>query len=106
MKTYKLVLTADVKKDLRRYLGYIRRKYKNNQAIKSVRDDFYETAVSLKENADSIKEPDSDGLRKRKLKRINFIKKHKYFLLFRTNDTEVEVVQMFHFLEDFENKLR
>ena len=74
MKTYKLVLTADVKKDLRRYLGYIRRKYKNNQAIKSVRDDFYETAVSLKENADSIKEPDSDGLRKRKLKRINFIK--------------------------------
>ena len=105
MTTYKLVLTADLRTDLRRYLGYIKRKYGNDQAIKNIRDDFYKTVDSLKTNADVIKDPDSEDLRKRGLKRVNF-HQHDYFLLFRIEGKQVEVVQMFHFLEDYENKLR
>jgi len=40
MKEFRLVITADVKEDLRRYLSYIRNRFKNPQAIRNVRDDF------------------------------------------------------------------
>ena len=52
-----------------------------------------------------IKEPESEALRKRSLKRIN-LKKHDYLLLFRIKDDTVEVMRMFHFLQDFESKLK
>ncbi len=105
MKQYKLVVTKDVRNDLERYLSYIKNRYKNPQAIRNVRDDFYETASSLRTLAESIKKPESEKMNEKQLKRINF-SSHNYFLLFRITGDTVEIVQMFHFLEDYENKLR
>lgn len=52
-----------------------------------------------------MREPDSDKLRERGLKRINF-RAHNYFMLFRIRDDRVEIIDIFHGSEDFENKLR
>ena len=105
MREYKYLVAEDAREDLRRHLNYIKRKFKNPQAIKNVRNDFAETVSSLVTAAGAIQEPSSEELKKRGLKRIN-MKKHDYFLLFRIKDDTAEVMRMFHFLEDFENKLR
>lgn len=105
MTEFKLVVTKDARTDLSKYLSYIKRKYKNQQALKSIRDDFYQTAASLRTLAETIQQPESERMKQKGLKRINFCA-HSYFLLFRTKGNTVEIVQMFHFLEDYENKLR
>ena len=66
--------------------------------------DFRETRKQLQNVAGSLQDPESDALRQRNLKRINFIH-HNYFLLFRVVDQMVYVTDMFHCLEDYENKL-
>ena len=105
MKEYKYLVTEDAREDLRRHLSYIKRKFKNPQAIRNVRNDFAETVSSLATVAGAISEPESEELKKRGLKRIN-LKRHDYFLLYRINSETAEVMRMFHFLEDYENKLR
>lgn len=105
MKEYKPVVTADAREDLKDHLGYIKRQFKNKQALTNVREDFKKTAASLATRADTIKDPESEALLKRGLKRINF-EKHDYFLLFSVKDDTVEVMRMFHFLQDYENKLK
>lgn len=105
MRSYLVKVTPAAKEDLKRYLEYIQRKLKNPQAAKSVAQDFRETKNRLKNIAGSIAEPESEKLRKRKLKRINF-QRHDYFLLYRINDGVVEITNMFHGSEDYESKLR
>lgn len=105
MKEYRVLITKDAKADLRRHLGYIKRQFGNTQAIRNVRNDFAETAASLSVIAGSIREPDSPALKTRGLKRVN-LSKHDYLLLFRVKDGRAEIIRMFHFLEDYENKLR
>lgn len=67
--------------------------------------DYRETRESLSRIAGSIKEADSEKLRERNLKRINF-RRHDYFLLFRIDGEVATVTNVFHFLEDYENKLK
>ena len=105
MTRYKIVITKDTVNDLKRYLSYIKYNLKNKHALKNVRDDFDLTSASLSKTAGAIPDPESPKLISRGLKRINF-KQHDYFILFRIRDDTVEVVQMFHASEDFENKLR
>ncbi len=105
MKEYKFVVTEDAKADLKRHLGYIKNKFKNIQAVRNVRDDFRDTVSSLRTAAGAIREPESDALRARGLKRINF-QRHYYFLLYRVKGDTAEVLRMFHFLEDYECKLK
>ncbi|MBQ6481363.1 MAG: hypothetical protein IJI45_09620 [Anaerolineaceae bacterium] len=58
----------------------------------------------LSDIAGSIREPDSEVLKARNLKRLNF-GKHDYFLLFRIEGSKVIVTNIFHAAEDFESKL-
>ena len=104
MIEYKVTVTDDVKKDLKRYRDYLVNVKKSPQSAKNVVLDFRETRKVLQSTAGSIKDPDSVALRTRRLKRINFLK-HNYFLLFRIEGTTVFVTNMFHGLEDYENKL-
>lgn len=104
MKTYTVKITPDTKADLRRYLKYLRDNKRNPQAAASVADDFKETTEKLKTIAGSIVEPESERLRERGLRRINF-QRHNYFLLYRVVDDVAEVTDMFHGYEDYENKL-
>lgn len=105
MKKYKVVLTKQAQADLRGKLVYIRDRLKNPQAVQSVYDDYKLTRKALKKVAETIREPDSKELEKRDLKRVNF-RTHNYFMLFRIRDDKVEIINIFHGSEDFENKLR
>ena len=105
MKTYCVVVTDDAKADLKRYRDYILKKFNNPQAARAVIIDFRETRTKLKTVAASLQDPESEVLKQRGLKRINF-QRHNYFLLFRIVDDRVYVTNVFHFLEDYENKLK
>ena len=105
MKTYRVVITSEAKEDLKRYLAYIQHRLQNPQAAKNVAQDFRKTKDQLKTIAGSLAESESETLRSRNLKRLNF-QQHDYFLLFRVNGNAAEVVSIFHSLEDYEKKLR
>ena len=105
MKKHRVVITKQAQADLRGKLAYIRDHLKNPQAVRSVYDDYKLTRKALEEVAETMREPDSGELRKRELKRINF-RTHNYFMLFRIRDDRVEITNIFHGSEDFENKLR
>ncbi len=101
----RIVVTPVAAEDLRRYMAYLSKVKKNPQAVKNVLQDFRETKEHLSYVAASISEPASEELRRRGLKRMNFMK-HNYFMLFYVADHNVYVTDIFHGLEDFESKLR
>ncbi len=105
MKTYHVKVSPEAKADLKRYRDYLLYRKKNSQAAKNVVQDFYATASQLRTIAGSIRKPDSEILRIRKLKRINFLKLD-YFLLYRIDEDVVSITNMFHSLEDYESKLK
>ena len=105
MTAYKVKITPDAKNDLKRYRDYLLYNKKSPQAARRIVRDFYETAAKLKIIAGSLAEPESMRLKERCLKRINFVK-HDYFLLYKIERKNVYVIDMFHSLEDYENKLR
>jgi len=96
--------TLLLEKKLDKYLGYLINRKKSSQAAQSLLKDFVETRESLEKTAGMIKDPDDEKLRIRNLKRINF-RRHSYFLLFRINGDVVEIVTMFHELENYGDKL-
>ena len=106
MKRFRVIVTPDAESELRKYLAYLRRVKKNPQAAKNVLEDFRETKKILSSVAKSLSDPDSEKLRERGLKRINF-GRHNYFLLYYIDENEVVfVTDVFHGLESFEEKLR
>lgn len=105
MKTYEVLVTADAKADLKRYKDYLVDEKKNRQAARNVVLDFSRTKDDLKKSAGSLADPESKKLVERGLKRINF-QSHDYFLLYRIEGNRVFVTNMFHDLEDYENKLK
>ena len=104
MKTYRVIILPEAKQDLRRYRDYLLKEKKSSQAAKNLVLDFNETASKLRTVASSLREPDSIELKTRGLKRINF-RRHDYFLLYHMEGSVAFVTNMFHSLEDFENKL-
>ena len=104
MKIYRMRMSPRAKEDLKRRAFYLSHVKKNHQAAANLMMDFRKTRISLETIAGSIREPDSEILKSRKLKRINF-KNHDYFILFRIDGNSVIIMSIFHALEDFESKL-
>lgn len=105
MKCYRVVVSIDAKEDLKRYIRYLRQVKLSPQAAKNVLEDFKATRKSLSICAGSIAQPISEKLRERGLRRLNF-QKHNYFLLYKLEGELAIITNIFHGLEDFENKLR
>lgn len=104
MKKYVVKNTPLLEKKLDKYISYLKNEKKSLQAAQSLFDDFIETRKSLEKTAGMLQNPDDDNLKSRNLKRINF-RHHNYFLLFRITENLVEIVTMFHGLEDYRKKL-
>lgn len=104
MKKYRVVVTDKAEFALDRYIGYLADVKMNDQAASNLFYDYIETRKELELVAGSIKVPESKKLKERNLKRINF-KRHNYFMLFRIDDDKAVVIEIFHGLEDYENKL-
>lgn len=101
---YKIFVTEDAKEDLERFIRYLIMEKGNIQAAQNVLDDYDATVESLKRVAGSLKLCDNPKLRQLEYRRINFLN-HRYFMMYRIIDDKVFVDNIFHELQDYENKM-
>ena len=81
---YKVVITADAEEDLNQYIRYL--------------------LMVKKSVAGSLKTCDNPRLKELGYRRINFLS-HRYFMLYRIAEDIVFVDNIFHELQDYENKM-
>lgn len=101
---YKIVVTQDAEEDLERFVKYLLFEKESIQAAQNVLEDYDATIESLKHVAGSLKLCDNPKLRKLEYRRINFLN-HRYFMMYRIVDGIVFVDNIFHELQDYENKM-
>lgn len=101
---YKVVITLDAAEDLERFVKYLMDEKKSMQAAENILNDFDATIESLKHVAGSLKLCDNPKLCELEYRRINFLN-HRYFMLYRIVDNVVFVDNIFHELQDYENKM-
>ena len=101
---YKVVVTQDAEEDLDNYVRYLLYEKKSMQAARNVLDDFEATKESLKYVAESLKLCDNPRLKELGYRRINFLN-HRYFMLYRIDENVVFIDNIFHDLQDYENKI-
>ena len=101
---YKVVITIDAENDLDQFINYLIYEKKSLQSENNLLDDFDSIIESLTHIAGSLKLCDNPRLRKLGYRRINFLK-HRYFMLYRIVDNLVIVDNIFHELQDYENRI-
>lgn len=101
---YKVVVTKDAEESLENFIKYLIDEKKNIQAAENVLNDYDATIESLKHVAGSLKLCDNPKLHQLEYRRINFLN-HRYFVLYRIVNQVVFVDNIFHELQDYENKI-
>lgn len=101
---YKVVVTKDAEDDLERFIKYFVIEKKSIQAAENVLSDYDATIKNLQHMAESLKLCDNPRLQQLGYRRINFLS-HRYFMLYRIEDNIVFVDNIFHELQDYENKM-
>lgn len=101
---YKVIITEDAEADMDSFVHYLLSEKKNEQAACSLVDDFELTIASLTHVAESLKMCENQHLKDLGYRRINF-KSHRYFMLYRVEEDKVYVDNIFHELQDYENKM-
>lgn len=101
---YRVFVTDDAKVDLDSYVWYLVTQKRNTQAAANLLGDYDATIDELSVVAGSLKYCENEKLKTRGYKRINF-KKHSYFMLYRLENDVVYVDHIYHFLQDYENKI-
>lgn len=101
---YKVVVTSDAEKDFDRFIQYLLFEKKNVQAAQSVLNDFEATKKSLVQVAESLKLCENPRLQMFGYRRINFLS-HRYFMLYRIEEDIVFIDNIFHELQDYENRM-
>lgn len=101
---YKVVITRDAEEDFERFIRYLMIEKESVQAAQSLLNDYDATIESLRHVAGSLKLCDNLKLRQLEYRRINFLN-HRYFMLYRIVDNVVFVDNIFHELQDYENKM-
>ena len=101
---YKIVLMKDAEEDFDRFIAYLLFKKKSRQAARNLLNDFVATKISLSNVAGSLKLCDNPKLRELGYRRMNFLSHH-YFMLYRIKNDTVYIDNIFHELQDYENKM-
>ena len=101
---YKVVVTRDAEEDLESFIKYLIFEKESMQAAENVLNDYDATIESLKHVAGSLKLCDNPRLRQLEYRCINFLN-HRYFMIYRIVDDVVFVDNIFHELQDYENKM-
>ena len=101
---YKIVLKQNAENDLDSFISYLLFEKRSEQAAGNLLNDFEATKVSLSNVAGSLKLCDNPMLRELGYRRINFLY-HRYFMLYRIEKDTVYVDNIFHELQDYENKM-
>ena len=102
---YKVVITADAEEDLDRFIQYLLFEKQNSQAASNVLNDFEATVYTLSNVAGSLKLCDNSRLKTLGYRKIHFLS-HRYFMLYRIEGNCAIVDNIFHELQDYENKVR
>lgn len=100
---YEIVVTEDAEEDLDRFIRYLIFSKKNEQAAKNLLDDFEATIHSLSNVAGSLKKCDNARLNELGYRKIRFLE-HRYFMLYRLEGNTVFIDNIFHELQDYENR--
>ena len=90
--------------DLDAFVAYLLFENKSDQAAINLLNDFEATKTSLSNVAGSLKLCDNPKLRALGYRRINFLS-HRYFMLYRIENNTVYVDNIFHALQDYENRM-
>jgi len=98
---YKIVLMRGAEEDLDGFVAYLLFEKKSEQAAINLLNDFEATKTSV---AGSLKLCDNPKLRALGYRRINFLS-HRYFMLYRIENNTVYVDNIFHALQDYENRM-
>lgn len=101
---YRVIITEDAETDIDRFINYLLFEKKNDQAASNLIDDFEDTIITLTHAAESFKVCENQHLMELGYRRINF-KSHRYFMLYRVEDGTVYVDNVFHELQDYENRM-
>ena len=101
---YKIVMSKGAEEDIDRFVTYLLFEQKSEQAARNLINDFEATKINLTNVAESLKLCDNPKLRELGYHRINFLS-HRYFMLYRIENDTVYVDNIFHELQDYENKL-
>ncbi len=101
---YKIVMSKGAEEDVDRFVTYLLFEKKSEQAARNLINDFEATKINLTNVAESLKLCDNPKLRELGYHRINFLS-HRYFMLYRIENDTVYVDNIFHELQDYENKL-
>lgn len=101
---YKVVITEDAQADLDRFIHYLLFEKNSEQAALNILEDFKATVDTLSLVAGSLNYCDNWKLKKDGYRRINFMS-HKYFMLYRIEGEKAIVDNIFHELQDYENKM-
>lgn len=101
---YNVFISDDAETDLDNFIGYLLYEKKSEQAARNLLDDFEITKQILTQVAGSLKDCENPWLKEHKYKRINFTS-HNYFMLYRIEGNKVIIDNIFHELQDYENKL-
>jgi plasmid stabilization system protein ParE len=102
---YKVLVTKDAEADLDCFIRYLITEKGNLQAAENVLNDYDATIESLKHVAGSLRLCDNQRLALLGYHRINFLS-HRYFMLYRIEGDVVFVDNIFHELQDYENKMQ
>lgn len=101
---YKTYIMKAAEEDLDNFIAYLLFEKKNEQAARNILEDFEKTIDNLSGIAGSLKLCDNPRLRELGYRRINFLS-HRYFMLYRIDGDRVYVDNIFHELQDYENKM-
>ena len=106
MKTWKVHVIRRVENRLVKILSYIAEKpLYNPDAARAVLEDFEATVERISQMGDRVPIGTHPIMRKRNLRRMNFLK-HDYFVIYRVRGDVAEIVRIGHSLENLEKVLK
>ncbi len=99
---YEVLVSEDAENDLDHFIQYLLFEKENEQAARSLLNDFEMTKQSLSHVAGSLGDCANPRLKAQGYKRIRFMA-HRYFMLYRIEGNRVVIDAVFHELQDFES---
>ncbi|MCM1049396.1 MAG: type II toxin-antitoxin system RelE/ParE family toxin [Clostridiales bacterium] len=101
---YKVIITEDAEADMDKFVQYLLLEKKSKQAACNLLDDFEATITTLTHAAENLKMCENPHLKELGYRRINFMS-HRYFMIYRVEKDTVFVDNIFHELQDYENRM-
>lgn len=102
---YNVIMTPNALEDLDGFVQYLLLKKHSRQAARNLLEDTASTIDLLSSSAESFHYCVNPNLRAQGYRRIN-LSTHSYFMLYRVEGSNVSIDDIFHELQDYENKMR